>query len=113
MGIGRSTGQRRVSGARAGLSRGAAGERGEGERKVMTGGPGSAAREAGRGRRCWAERAEGESWAAALGPVRERVGRAGRGKGEHGLGSEAVGLEAGFPIFLVFLSLFFFKPTQI
>ena len=30
------------------------------------------------------------------------------GKGEHRLGSEAVGLEAGFPIFLVFLSLFFF-----
>ena len=30
------------------------------------------------------------------------------GKGEHGLGSEAVGLEAGFPIFLVFLSLLFF-----
>ena len=79
----------------------------------MTGGPGLAARGTGRGRRCWAERAEGESWAAALGLVRERVGRAGRGKGEHGLGSEAVGLEAGFPIFLVFLSLFFFKPTQI
>jgi hypothetical protein len=46
----------------------------------MTGGPGLAARATGRGRRCWTERAEGESWAAALGPVRERVGRAGRGK---------------------------------
>ena len=34
---------------------------GEGEMKVMTGGPGSAAREAGHGRRCWAEHAEGES----------------------------------------------------
>ena len=39
--------------------------------------------------RYWAERAEGESWAAALRPVRERVGRAGRGKG--GLGRPGLG----------------------
>ena len=74
---GRSTEQSGVTALQTGAE---AGRRGENGRKVMTGGPGSAAREAGRGRRCWAERAEGESWAAALGPVRERVGRAGRGK---------------------------------
>ena len=97
---------------------------GEGERKVMTGGPGSAAREAGRGRRCWAERAEGESWATALGLVRERVGRAGRGKGGLGrpglgwagvLGSSPIGfsfLSYSFPfLFETPLKLFEFKSN--
>ena len=74
----------------------------------MTGGSGLAARATGRGRRCWAERAEGESWAAALGPVRERVGRAGRGKG--GLGRSGLGwagvLGSG-PIGFNFLSFSF------
>ena len=86
----------------------------------MTGGPGLAARATGRGRRCWAERAEGESWAAVLGPVRERVGRAGRGKEGVGRlaldragglgrvlgkGGEQVGLVFGVGLDLVFLFL--------
>ena len=92
----------------------------------MTGGSGLAARATGRGRRCWAERAEGESWAVALGPVRERVGRAGRGKEGGGRlgcwrwtgtsagkrrGAGWAGFRGwagfGFPISLVFLSFLF------
>jgi len=83
-------------------------------------GEGNGARE----RRCWAERAEGESWAAALGPVRERVGRAGRGKGGLGrpglgwagvLGSGPIGfsfLSYSFPfLFETPLKLFQFKSN--
>ena len=77
MGIGRSTGQRRASGARAGRSRGAAGERGEGERKVMTGGPGSSEREAG----CWASvsgAGQGERVTCSVGAARRELGRGGK-----------------------------------